>query len=481
MSVIERLRRNDPAVTCMVIDLSDQTSDVELAQALQQNPFITDIKLYLDGVQTTDWNSLLQVIATRFNLETMKLQDAFAAENRNAPAALVSRILHAIQQNNSVQAVGLVGLHLPADVSTFVDTASSVTSFSVCNCDMEPAEQEQGTRDLAVALQRNTSIEYLDICFLDDMYAIPILQGLRSNVSLSTLAVGGDFLDATTWQIQQLLESTTTIQSFELKCALFEGDEFHPFAQSLTHSQSVSALTFYCCDFRDEGSAAQFRSILLNKQNLTALCLDRCDFSGGQVQQTVISALLRPNSQLRSYEFKDDNLSDEPPNSQFQNLLRAVKKSKLECFKIGDINSHQQLRTLTDSIPLMHVKVLKVESDINVGHENAKQLLLQAVKNNFSLQSVDCKDFGHNGFERDLFDANDKLRLAFYANRNKLLDQWADNPETVDRKVWPEALKLAEKAGPNSLFLGLRSVLGGDSTGLRVGRKRKRPQYYAPS
>jgi len=66
-------------------------------------------------------------------------------------------------------------------------------------------------------------------------------------------------------------------------------------------------------------------------------------------------------------------------------------------------------------------------------------------------------------FGRALFNAEDKTRLAFYANRNKLLDQWVDNPETVQtRKVWPDALKLAEQAGPNSLFRGLRSVLGRD-------------------
>ena len=122
----------------------------------------------------------------------------------------------------------------------------------------------------------------------------------------------------------------------------------------------------------------------------------------------------------------------------------------------------------------MHVKELQVASDST---ENVnKQLLLQAVRNNFSLRSV-----AGRRFERDLFDDNDKTRLVFYATRNEFLDQWVDNSETVGRKVWPEALKLAEKAGPNSLFRGLRSVLGGDYVNLRAGRKRQRPQYYAPS
>ena len=62
-----------------------------------------------------------------------------------------------------------------------------------------------------------------------------------------------------------------------------------------------------------------------------------------------------------------------------------------------------------------------------------------------------------------LFDsAGDEQRLVFYTNRNKSVDQWVSNPEMVDRKVWPEALKLADRAGPDALFRGLRSVLESD-------------------
>ena len=64
------------------------------------------------------------------------------------------------------------------DISMFVDTASSITSFSLDGCDMEPSEREQGTRILAAALQRNTNIETLELGELEDIYAVPILRGL---------------------------------------------------------------------------------------------------------------------------------------------------------------------------------------------------------------------------------------------------------------------------------------------------------------
>ena len=144
---------------------------------------------------------------------------------------------------------------------------------------------------------------------------------------------------------------------------------------------------------------------------------------------------------------------------------------------IGYIESNQQFLSLADSIPRMRVKELKVVFDSVSDEESIEQLLLQAVRNNFSLRSIRGEHW-----ERDLFDDDDKARLVFYANRNELLDQWVDNSETVGRKLWPEAMKLAEQAGPDSLYRGLRSVLGGDYVSLRAaGRKRKRPQYYAPS
>jgi len=114
-----------------------------------------------------------------------------------------------------------------------------------------------------------------------------------------------------------------------------------------------------------------------------------------------------------------------------------------------------------------------------------RQELLHAVKNNFSLWSVKAKILDHYLEEELDFleSAEDKQTLAFYANRNESLDQWVDHPETVieQRKVWPGALDLEERAGPNALFRGLRSVLERDYGSVRRGRKRKRPQYYTPS
>ena len=58
-----------------------------------------------------------------------------------------------------------------------------------------------------------------------------------------------------------------------------------------------------------------------------------------------------------------------------------------------------------------------------------------------------------------------------------VMDRWVDNPETVEqRKVWPDALGLAERAGPDALFRALRLVLESDYVKLEDKRKPKHPQ-----
>ena len=484
MSVVEELQRNDPAVTKIRIHLRHETSDADLAQALGQNPFVTEIHLKVEGAWTTDWGTLLHAIAAREILVHVRMSGEIGGQERNSPAALVlvRAFLHAIQQNNSIRAVDLILLRFPADVSTFVDTASSITTLSLSNCVFAPTEKERGMRDLAAALQRNTNIKHLKLgVALEDSYAIPILQALQSNDFLTSLAILGTFSDETSHAMHQLLESTTSIARFELISVIFSsGEMFRPVAQSLIRSASVSALKFELCFFSNEESTAVFRSILQEKRNLTSLSFFHCFFTGGtegQVHDAIISTLSRSDSSLRTLEFEcGASSAGHFTVGQLQNLFRAVEKSKLERFKIGQIYSYKQLQSLRQSIPSMRIKELKIVFHSQIEEENAKEGLLEAVKDNFSLQAL----IGIQS-ERDIFDDEEKARLVFYADRNQRLDQWVDNPESVEGKVWPDSLALAEKAGPSSLFRGLRSVLGRDYVSLQSGRKCKHAQSYAQS
>ena len=271
---------------------------------------------------------------------------------------------------------------------------------------------------------------------------------------------------------------------------------FRPIAQGIINNESVSELKIAWVTFLGQNSLAALQSILLNKRNLTSLCLHECRFDGGQVHEDIISIVSRPDSPLRFFEFQSQkSLEGGFPRIQFENLVRAIEKSKLERFQIGSIGTPDYLQILTQSIPSMKLKELEVkfwddedsddedEPEGEFDWEAIGQDLLNAAKNNFSLRSVKARIHDSSREEFDLFESvEDKQTLAFYANRNESLDQWVDKPEIVEqRKVWPDALNLAQKAGPDALFRGLRSVLESDYGSLPGGRKRKRPQYYTPA
>jgi len=466
MSVVQRLRQNDPARKFICIDLRLETSDADLAEALEQNPFVTEIILDLEGLQRTDWDSLLRVIAMRANLATLTLQDAGVFERRNAPAALVRSILRAIQQNMAIESVELKWFRLPTDISSFLVNSPSITFFGIRCCDMDPAERQQGARSLAAAIHRNTNIETLGLGSLADIYSIPILEGLGSNVSLKTLIFSpSSYTNASevaSHALHQLLESTTSIQRFELRDAYFSNEQqFRPITHGIINSECVSELKLSDCRFHGSGIFAQLQSILLNKRNLTSLCLDECHFDGGQVHEDIISMLLRPDSSLRCFEYQSFySLEGHFPRIQFETLLQAIQKSKLERFKIGTIQTQQQLQALTRSIPLMQIKELEVSfwGDIVGENANPRQNLLLALKNNFSLWSV--KGEMQND---DLFgSAEDKQRLAFYANRTMRV--WINGPtiprRSKSKKFGPRHWVWRRELDPMLCFAGCARSLG---------------------
>ena len=100
-----------------------------------------------------------------------------------------------------------------------------------------------------------------------------------------------------------------------------------------------------------------------------------------------------------------------------------------------------------------------------------KQTLRQALKNNFTLQSVKYQ----YGRDYDQFDASaEDDTMKFYLQRNVRLAQWVENPATVPKHLWKEAATLATKAGPESLFGLLRKI--GPEVLPVGGRKRKRSE-----
>jgi len=487
MSVVKLLRQNDPTRSSIRICLRDEQDDGLLAQALEQNGFITRLSVDLTDRNNTarthrQWPELLRVISTREQLEKVRIWSSVAFSERNS--TLIARpFVLAIQQNSNIRSVDFsLALSGPVLIS-FLDQATQIKTLELLTRIAEFTPQD--TREVALALQRNTNIESLTFGKFEADFLLPILDSLASNAFLKHLAVSWRtrHTESLGLALQRLLEATTSIRCFELLTLIFyeaNNERLHHICQGLLNSRVVTDMKFKVCAFLMEESLNQLKNLLQSKENLRSLSIINCFFGNSQqLQEMLVACLQRKSSPLQCLELDMDSrfYTSFLRRDSFNTFLHAVAKSKLERFMIGAISSQQELESLTNIIPAMKVEDFEITVVSSLNNRTTKDALLEAIGDNFCLRTVVGKVKSDNSIDRDradLFGEVDKQRLKFYAERNQLVVEWVENPITVHRDVWPEALTLTERAGPDTLFQSLRA-LSGSGIGLTHGkRKRKR-------
>ena len=195
--------------------------DAAIAHALEQNQYVSKVLLRLTQ-RDANWDHLYRVLATRGNLVHFVLFDHPAAPVR-APAERSRPILQAIQQNASVRFVELNHNFLSSeDLCSFLDAAVDVTDLTLNCCDLTVGEH--GARDVAVALQRNTNIVKLKLCWID-AFLVSILEGLVSNTCVRDFVLETRSLsEAASNALKGIFESSTgSIQRLELVGIRFNG------------------------------------------------------------------------------------------------------------------------------------------------------------------------------------------------------------------------------------------------------------------
>jgi len=81
--------------------------------------------------------------------------------------------------------------------------------------------------------------------------------------------------------------------------------------------------------------------------------------------------------------------------------------------------------------------------------------------------------------------SNSSVKMLIFSATNVAVEEWDETLHAMHQLLGSTTsiqrfeFEQAEKAGPDALFRGLRSVLQSDYGSLPGGRKRKRPQYYA--
>ena len=74
---VEQLRLNDPELTEILVILREETSDEELAEALEQNEYVTKVTLKLERMRRdANFARFLRVLATRATLRVVDFEGA---------------------------------------------------------------------------------------------------------------------------------------------------------------------------------------------------------------------------------------------------------------------------------------------------------------------------------------------------------------------------------------------------------------------
>jgi hypothetical protein len=60
------------------------------------------------------------------------------------------------------------------------------------SCNMDAAERERGLQELTAAIQRSPNIQRLELTKLENVYLLPILDGLASNTGVKELTLAFD-------------------------------------------------------------------------------------------------------------------------------------------------------------------------------------------------------------------------------------------------------------------------------------------------
>lgn len=248
-----------------------------------------------------------------------------------------------------------------------------------------------------------------------------------------------------------------------------------------------------------------------NMTSLRELALHKCDMDPEQNQDEGVRALagaLRRNSNILgvvfSPTFEDVQMlpvleglpsihslqflhlamkdTESAPNENVAAYLEVAAKCKsLRRFEIYDIIDERCFRALIDVIPKLQMHQVRISIKLDCTLHDRKLRLLAALKRNYKLLAATAI-MRANDHDEDMFvDPNERDELARCFLRNLHLKEWSENPALVPQHLWPEALKLAREAGHESLWQSLLLVAPEVAALFGNKRKRKRPQFYAPS
>lgn len=269
---LENIRNNDPATNGVRLELSEDENiaRVEVAQfaeAVEGNTNLGKIRLFVQ--RPSDEELFNELLLPFFCGSQGKLYDFTLDHNHNEldePGFPTShRILDAVATNTRIQNMQLAFATISVEaLSNFVQTTTSTRKFGFWNAHFV-SDQQLGQRvvedKLVATFRMKSSIQYLDLSYMQEQYLNPILIGLSESTdsSLRHLEVQPEMIGdedlnmsfETANALTRLLttKSLTKFNSLTLESIIFTGAVFGELLGGLQRSASASDVTFNNCRF----------------------------------------------------------------------------------------------------------------------------------------------------------------------------------------------------------------------------------------
>jgi hypothetical protein len=378
---LARVKQNDPFVT--EIDMGHKEffrcgrdeDVIEMGSVLQKSMHVNRLCLNIsrlwsiEGCSTIEEYLKVTKSLRQFNiLPTVPPDGPFAdvSEKRKLRKKIMDRLLLALQENTCLRELSLRSpLFSSQSLSRFLHTTHSLQVLRLEGTD-NSIGFDYNAKVTSKAIQQCHTLQEIELSEFPELWLVFIMQrGLKNHTSLKRLILRESelygFTRAVAVALQQVLESSTPLQSLQFHFCEFCASEMEPIVKGLMQHPTMESLHLVDCLISDgceafkeliESPHEKLQSLNL-KGSLTHIsifsalqqstCLKYLNL-GGEYQQdedtlALVETILRSNPRLMHLSLEQNGIAD---NEAFVSFMKTVVRDSslrvLDCGYVEDLD-----------------------------------------------------------------------------------------------------------------------------------------------
>lgn len=279
--------------------------------AHHQRPSIITLNISLLTNHTKGLETLLHFVQSSPTLTDVRLAGADPAATTSALITVVKRFILAIDKNPNIERLALYDVRFEAEaLAKLLRTTSTLTHLSLTSCFLSKHDDFlSSVRTLQQAFRENSSLERLNLVYLEDRLLVPLLETMYNHTSLRVLDVSYASVSAAS-AMAQIIASPKAVF---LEHVLIRNSSllaFEPIVRSLRSNKSVRTLELVKCDI-DAVSAALLKTLFRSsRQNIESLKLVDLDLEEDTNLEDILSGLAHCQA-LRTLQMHGLNIREQ--------------------------------------------------------------------------------------------------------------------------------------------------------------------------